>query len=279
MATKPKARKVPAKRVPNFETIIAVRRKGALEITLNRPDRLNAINDLMTDEIIEAMTAAEPDRKVIAVILTGNARAFSAGADVGIFSDKPAERFDSYRARFNFRKNRRMYRYVAGYTKPVISAVEGYCLGGGLELALWGDMIVAGEGARFGLPESRLGLIPGGGGTLNLPRLIGAPLAKEMMWTARRITAAEAREFRLVNHVTPTGGALKKARAIIEEMAENGPLALMMIKQAVDRGMDMSRTEAYLQEGDLSHLLSFSEDRAEGLKAFGQKRSPRFKGQ
>ena len=262
-----------------YENIITARHEGALEITFNRPDVMNAINEAMADDIMDAMAAAETDREVLAVIFQGNERAFCAGADVSGFSDRPQDRYDNYRARYNTRRNRLLYKYMQGYTKPVISAVEGYCLGGGFELALLGDLIVAGEAARIGLPETRLGLIPGAGGTQTLPRLIGAALAKEMIWTARRLTAAEAREFRIVNHVTPKGGALAKAREIVQAMSENGPLAIMMVKQSINRGMDMPLSLGFQQEADLAYMLTWSSDRAEGLKAFGERRPAKFKGE
>ncbi len=279
-AAEPRPRAKPRSRVEKkYDNIILARRKGALEITFNRPDVLNAINDGMADDLMDALAEAETDRKVLAIIFQGNERAFCAGADVGGFRDRPQDRYDNYRARYNTRRTRVLYRYMQTYTKPVISAVEGYCLGGGFELAMLGDIIVAGEGAQIGLPEARLGLIPGAGGTQNLPRLIGPALAKEMIWTARRLSAAEAREFRIVNHVTPKGGALAKAREIVEAMSKNGPLAIMMVKQSVDRGLDMPLSQGFLQEADLAYLLTWSEDRAEGLKAFAERRPAKFKGQ
>ena len=262
-----------------YQNILIAREGRALEITLNRPERLNAMNEAMAAEIHDAMRAVEGEREALAVILLGNERAFCAGADLGTFKEPAAAKYDTYRARYNLRANRLMYRYVQAYTKPVISAVEGYCLGGGLELAMMGDIIVAGEGAQFGLPEARHGLMPGAGGTQNLPRLVGRALAKELMWTARRIGAKEALEYRLVNHVVAKGEALAKAREIVAAMAKNGPLALMMIKQAVNRGMDMPLMHGFYQEQDLAYLLAFSEDRDEGVTAFAEKRDPRFKGQ
>ncbi|MEX2455136.1 MAG: enoyl-CoA hydratase/isomerase family protein [Rhodospirillaceae bacterium] len=263
----------------SYDTIIAKKRKGALEIQFNRPDRLNTITEEMADDIMHAMDAVELDRTIIAVVLSGDERAFCAGADLGGFQDLPEDRYDNYRARYNQRRNRLLYRFLMNYTKPVISAVEGYCLGGGLELAMLGDFIVAGEKASFGLPEGKYSLIPGAGGTQNLPRLIGAPLAKELIWTARRITADEAKEYRLVNHVVPKGGALTKVRAIVEEMKGAGPLAAMMSKQAINRGRDLPLQQGFLQEADLAYLLSWADDRAEGLKAFGERRKPDFKAQ
>lgn len=262
-----------------YDTILVKKRKGVLEITFNRPDRLNTINEEMAVDIMDALDAVELDRKVLAVILQGDERAFCAGADLGGFKDLPEDRYDNYRARHNQRKNRLLYRFMQSYTKPVIAAVEGYCLGGGFELAMLCDFIIAGEAAQFGLPEGRHGLIPGAGGTQNLPRLIGAALAKELIWTARRIPASEAKEYRIVNHVTPKGGALKKAQEITEEMAKNGPLAIMMTKQSINRGRDMPFHLGFQQEADLAYLLTWSEDRAEGLKAFSERRPPKFKGQ
>jgi enoyl-CoA hydratase/carnithine racemase len=262
----------------SYDTIIAKKRKGALEIQFNRPDRLNTMNEEMALDIMHAMDAVELDRNIIAVVLMGDERAFCAGADLGGFQDLPEDRYDNYRARYNQRKNRLLYRFLINYTKPVISAVEGYCLGGGFELAMLGDFIVAGEKATFGLPEGRHSLIPGAGGTQNLPRLIGLPLAKELIWTARRLSAADAKDYRIVNHVVPQGKALAKVREIIEEMKGVGPLATMMSKQAINRGRDLPLQTGLLQEADLMYLLSWSEDRAEGLKAFSERRKPKFKG-
>ena len=263
----------------SYDTILARKRKGALEIQLNRPDRLNTINEEMADDIMHAMDAVELDRKILAVVLSGDERAFCAGADLGGFRDLPEDRYDNYRARYNQRRNRALYRFLMNYTKPVVSAVEGYCLGGGFEMAMLGDFIVAGEDASFGLPEGRHGLIPGAGGTQNLQRLIGAPLAKELIWTGRRIPAAEARELRIVNHVVPKGQAIAKVRGIVEEMHKVGPLATMMSKQAINRGRDLPLHLGFQQESDLAYLLSWSEDRAEGLAAFSERRKPEFKGQ
>ena len=285
-AAKPAAKPAPAKRgrpkaaaKSGYRFIETRRRQGALEITFNRPEVLNAINEQMAGEIIDAMAKVETDRRTLAVILQGNERAFCSGADLSGFSDRPQDKFDNYRARFRARQQRALFPFVGNYTKPVISAVEGYCLGGGFELAMFGDLIVAGEAAQFGLPEARHSLIPGAGGTQNLPRLIGAPLAKELMWTARRITADEAWGLRIVNHVVDKGDALDKAREIVADMSANGPLAIMMIKQAVDRGLDMTLSQGFLQEGDLSYMLGWSEDRAAGLDAFAKRTRAKFKGQ
>ena len=263
----------------SYNAIIAKKRKGALEIQLNRPERLNTITEEMAEDIMHAMDAVELDRNIVAVVLSGDERAFCAGADLGGFQDLPEDRYDNYRARYNQRKNRLLYRFLMNYTKPVISAVEGYCLGGGFEMAMMGDFIVASETASFGLPEGRHSLIPGAGGTQNLPRLIGAPLAKELIWTGRRISGAEAKEYRIVNHVVEKGEALTKVRAIIEDMKAVGPLAQMMTKQSIDRGADMTLQQGFMQEADLAYMLSWSDDRKEGLTAFSERRKANFKGQ
>jgi enoyl-CoA hydratase/carnithine racemase len=262
-----------------YDDIIAERTDNALEITLNRPEKLNAIREQTAVEIMAAMSEVEMDRAVVGVILQGSERAFCTGVDTSEFRHDKDELFDVYRARKRTRKTLQMQRFVREFTKPAITAVEGFALGGGLELAMSGDIIVAGEGAQFGLPEAKLGLMPGAGGTQTLTRLIGRPLAKELMWTGRRIAAAEALAFRLVNHVTPKGQALAKARELLSEIGRNAPLSVMLIKQAVDRGVDMSLTDALATENDISYLLTFSEDREEGLKAFREKRPPKFRGQ
>jgi enoyl-CoA hydratase/carnithine racemase len=259
--------------------ILTERQGAALVVTLNRPDKLNAINDDMSAALMVTLDEAEADRSVLAIILQGNEKSFCAGADLSGMSPLPEHRFDNYRARYNQVKMRKMFRQLHTYTKPVISAVEGFCLGGGLELAMFGDIIVAGEAAQFALPEAKHSLIPGAGGTQNLPRRVGAAMAKELMWTGRRISAAEAKEIQLVNHVVPKGEALARAKEIVAQMETSGPLAIMMIKQAVNRGTETPVALGFYQEADLAFMLAFSEDRQEGLKAFAEKRKPNFKGQ
>ncbi len=259
--------------------ILCERQGAAFVITLNRPDKLNALNEDMSIALMEALDQAEADREVLAIILQGNEKAFCAGADLAGMSNAPEHRFDNYRARYNLVKMRKMFRQLHNYTKPVISAVEGFCLGGGLELAMFGDIIVAGEAAQFALPEAKHSLIPGAGGTQNLPRRIGPALAKELMWTGRRITAAEAKEIGLISHAVAKGEALAKAKEIVSLMEGSGPLAIMMIKQAVNRGAETPVALGFFQEADLAFMLAFSDDRQEGLKAFAEKRKPKFKGQ
>jgi enoyl-CoA hydratase/carnithine racemase len=250
-----------------------------LEIEINRPDKLNALRERTADELVEALAQAEPDRAVKAVLLHGNARAFCAGIDTAEFKPAEHETFDVYRRRKRLRPFTRLQAELAAFTKPVIAVVEGLALGGGLELALMCDFIVAGRDARLGLPESRLGLIPGWGGTQNLPRLIGKPLAKELIWTGRKLGAGEALGLRLVNHVADAGQALDHTRQIARQIAANGPLAVMQSKAAIDRGADLPLAHAVAMESDASFILSFSSDRREGLAAMKDKREPQFRGE
>ncbi len=262
-----------------YQDIVVERHGGGLEITLNRPDKLNALREQTAQEIMDAMGEVEMDRAVVGVILQGSEKAFCTGVDTSEFQYGPETRFDVYRSRKRTRKTLLMQRFIMGYTKPVIAAIEGFALGGGLETAMSGDIIVCGEGAQLGLPEARIGMMPGAGGTQTLVRRIGSALAKELMWTGRRISAAEAKEYGLVSHVTPKGQALAKAREIIAEIGKSAPVSVMLIKQAADRGVDMSLADGFSTESDISYLLTFSEDRDEGLKAFREKRAPKFRGQ
>jgi enoyl-CoA hydratase/carnithine racemase len=263
----------------NCQDVILKRERGWVEITINRPEKLNSLREQTADEILWILDAVEHDRDVRAVILLGSEKAFCTGIDTSEFQIEENGYFDFYRFRKRSRKVNRLFKEIGGFTKPLISAIEGFALGGGLELALVGDIIVAGANARFGLPEIKLGMMPGGGGTQTLPRLIGRPLAKELMWTGRRITASEAERYRIVNHVTEHGKALEKAREIAKSISDNAPIPVMMTKSVIDRGVDMSLTDGFDAEGDASFLLYFTRDRDEGLKAFREKRSPEFRGE
>jgi len=263
----------------NYQDIIVERQGCWLEITLHRPEKLNSLRETTAEEILNALREVEAQRDIAAVILQGSDKAFCTGIDTSEFTIGDNEYFDFYRKRKRSRKISQLFRELPSYTKPIISAIEGFALGGGLELALMGDMIVAGANARFGLPEVKLGLMPGGGGTQTLPRLVGPALAKELIWTGRRITAAEAREYRLVNHITEAGKALERARDLARAIGGNAPLSVMFTKAVIDRGMDLSLAEGMAAEGDASFMLCFAKDRQEGLAAFREKRAPNFQGE
>jgi len=263
----------------SYQDVILTRHPSWVEIAINRPEKLNSLREQTAQEILDILADVEHQRDVRAVILSGTEKAFCTGIDTSEFTIPENGYFDFYRFRKRGRKVNRLFREIGGFTKPLITAIEGFALGGGLELALVGDIIVAGANAKFGLPEIKLGMMPGGGGTQTLPRLIGKPLAKELMWTGRRFSAAEAERYRLLNHVTEAGKALDKAREIAASIAENAPIPVMMTKSVIDRGVDMALADGFEAESDASFLLYFSDDRDEGLKAFREKRPAAFRGE
>jgi enoyl-CoA hydratase/carnithine racemase len=262
-----------------YEDLIVTRSESWVEIRLNRPDKLNAMRERTAEEILDVLHRAEHDRSNHAVLFEGDAKAFCTGIDTSEFELKPNEYFDFYRKRNRSRKVNQLFRELPRFSKPVICAIEGYALGGGLELALLGDLVVLGANAKLGLPEVRLGLMPGGGGTQTLPRLVGPQLAKELLWTGRRIGAQEAKEYRLANRVVDAGKAMDEARALARQIAKNAPLSIMLTKAAVMRGADLALEEGMAVESDVSFMLYFSNDRQEGLAAFREKRDPRFEGE
>lgn len=262
-----------------YEDIKLAQVEDWLEVRINRPHKLNALRERTAEEILDCMHAGEHDRAIRAVIVAGEGKAFCTGIDTSEFEVSDNEYFDFYRKRGRSRKVNLLFRDLPKFTKPVISAIEGYALGGGLELALLGDLIVAGTDASFGLPEAKLGLMPGGGGTQTLPRLVGPAVAKELIWTGRRLSAEEARAYRLVNHVTPAGETIEKARELARAISRNAPLPIMFSKSAIQRGLDVSLSEGMAVENDVSFMLYYSEDRREGLNAFREKRAANFKGE
>ncbi len=247
-------------------------------IRFNRPEARNALTDRMLEEARTTMESWELDRSITAVVLTGNETAFCAGGDIKNTASSEMATFEKYRYRHTQSVWHAFMRYLAHYTKPVIAAVEGYALGGGLEIALRCDFIVGSETAKLGLTEAKLGLFPILGGAWSLAHAVGERRARELAYTGRRLDADEALSLGILNHVTPPGGALAKAVEIVDRIAGSGPLAVMALKQAIDRAGRQSFDEALTEGGDLSALLMFSEDRAEGIKAFLDKRRPEFKG-
>jgi enoyl-CoA hydratase/carnithine racemase len=263
----------------SYQDIIVERVENWIEIQINRPEKLNSVREKTAEEIVSALNDAEADRTINAVILKGSEKAFCTGIDTSEFTMTEGEYFHFYRNRKTDRKINQLFRNLPLFTKPLITVVEGFALGGGLEIALLSDMLVAGEKAKFGLTEAKLGVMPGGGGTQTLPRLIGTQLAKELMWTGRRFSAAEAKEYRMVNHVTEAGKALDKARELVREVSANAPVSIMMMKAAINRGIDLPLTEGMAIESDVSFMLYFSKDREEGMAAFKEKRPAKFKGE
>ncbi|MDH3703307.1 MAG: enoyl-CoA hydratase-related protein [Alphaproteobacteria bacterium] len=261
-------------------TEIIVRRDGPAGIVrFNRPKVRNALTDTMLTETRAAMQACEMDRDIAAIVLTGDDKAFCAGGDVKGTAASTMATFDKYRHRYTQSVWHDFMRFLSNTTKPVIAAVEGHALGGGLEIALRCDFIVGSETAKLGLTEAKLGLFPILGGAWSLARAVGERRARELAYTGRQIGAAEALEMGVLNHVTPAGDAMGKALEIAGEIAGSAPLSVMALKQAINRAHGQSFEEALNAGGDLSALLMGSEDRKEGLCAFVEKRKPEFKGE
>ena len=265
--------------MPDFSQInVSVSGKVGI-LRLSRPEARNALSETMLTEMRQALEVWEGDRAVAAVVITGDESAFCAGGDLKAAASNSMSPFDRYRNRHTVAVGHDFMRYLGRCTKPVIAAVEGYALGGGLEIMLRCDFAVGSETARIGLTEARFGLFSILGGAWSLARAIGEPKARELAYTGRLVDPDEALSLGLFNHLTPPGGALDKALEIAGEIADSAPLSVMAIKQAINRAHFQSFEDALATGGDLSTLLMFSEDRREGLAAFAEKRDPDFKGE
>jgi enoyl-CoA hydratase/carnithine racemase len=254
---------------------VLVEREGHLaHLVLNRPEVLNAIDNTLGEELGAACDALTADDSVWAIILRGaGERAFSAGADLKARRDFSPEQWTAQRDLF-----RRMFKQVRSVPQPMIAAVHGFALGGGTELAMHADFVVASEDAVFGLTEVSLGIIPGGGGTQNLPRLIGRNQAKELIFSARRINAAEGLRLGLVNHVVARSELLSTATAIAQEIMRNSPFAVRQAKWAIERGVDLTFEDGIQCEHEAYLRAIASDDRREGIAAFNEQRPPQFTG-
>ena len=242
-------------------------------ITVNRPEKLNALNDATIGELATAIEEARTRDDVSGVILTGAGRAFVAGADIAELAAS-----DAVQARLLARRGQEMMRRFERSPKPTIAAVNGFALGGGCELAMCCHIRIAAEGAKFGQPEVKLGLLPGYGGTQRLPRLVGKGRALQLLLTAEMIDAVEAHRIGLVNQVVPAGEAVSAARAMLAQIFANGPLAIALCVEAVDRGFDMSLDDGLAFEANSFGLLAGTADMREGTAAFLAKRAPAFTG-
>lgn len=238
-------------------------------VTLNRAQKYNALTAEMLDELVSTLKALDGRADVRAIVLFGSPKAFSAGADTGTLASASATTL--WRSGFSEKWDR-----VAEIETPLIAAVSGYALGGGLELVLLCDMIIADQSAVFGLPESHIGIIPGAGGTQRLVRAVGKSLAMDMLLSGRRIDAQEALRAGLVSRVTDS--LEEQALILANQVAKAAPLAAMMIKKAVAASYEMPLSAGVAYERSLSALIADSEDRSAGLAAFKNKQSPEFKG-
>ena len=257
-----------------FETIVTQQVGPSFIVTLNRPQRRNAVDLKMMEELIAAARQAEAEPSVRALIITGGKDYFSAGADLNdALAVKSAAAGAEYFGRWH-----QLNATLEKLGKPVIAAIEGFCMTGGCEMALACDIRVAGESASFAITSSRIGTVPGAGGTQRLPRIVGIAKALELMFSAETIGAAEAHRIGLVNRLVPTGEALKEARAMAAVYEKRAPLSHALIKRAVRQGMQMDLASGVEFETFLVTTIYGTEDKHEGISAFLEKREAAFKG-
>ena len=255
-----------------FETLLVERHDAVTLIRLNRPQAMNALNDQLMDELTAALDEAEADDSVRCMVLTGSERAFAAGADIKEMMTK--DYVQAYREDFITRNWERVTRC----RKPVIAAVSGYALGGGCELAMMCDFIIAADNAKFGQPEITLGVSPGAGGTQRLTRLIGKSKAMDMILTGRMMDAAEAESAGLVSRVVPAVSLVEEALAIAAKIAGLSPVSVMLTKEMVNAAYETTLYEGVRLERRLFHSMFALADQKEGMAAFSEKRKPEFKG-
>jgi enoyl-CoA hydratase len=257
------------------ERAVDLERRGHIAIvTLNRPDAMNALNTALLRDLAVVCTAIESDDQVWVVVLKGaGERAFSAGADLRERKGMSVAQTQQIRAQLV-----RVFRRLNALPMPTIAAVHGWALGGGFELALCCDLIVAADDARFGLTEVTLGIIPGGGGTQLLPRLIGKSRAKLLIYTGRRIEAAEAERLGIVVRVVPRPELDAAAVGLAEEIADNAPISLRQAKKAIETGYHLDLDSGFALEAEVYNATLLTEDRLEGLQAFAERRKPRYQG-
>jgi enoyl-CoA hydratase len=255
----------------SHEFILTETRGRVALITLNRPKQLNALNAQLMQELAAAMYAFDADDGIGCLVITGNDKAFAAGADIVQMKD-----FDFMHA-FKTNYITRDWEHIRNIRKPVIAAVAGFALGGGCELAMACDIVIAAETAKFGQPEINLGIFPGAGGTQRLPRAVGKAKAMDLCLTARMMDAAEAERAGLVSRVVPADKLLEEALAAAAKIASYSLPVAMMAKEAVNRAYEANLTEGILFERRLFHAAFALEDQKEGMAAFVEKRKPAFK--
>jgi len=254
------------------EPAVLVERAGAVGVALlNRPQRLNALSGELMTALVETLEELDADTEIRAIVLGGSERAFAAGADVRELADATA--VSLYESRRRDRWNA-----IRDLRTPVVAAVSGYCLGGGCELAMLCDVIVASETAQFGQPEINLGVLPGAGGTQRLTRAVGKAVAMDMILTGRTLSAREALAFGLVARVVAREAWLAEAKRVAAEIAARGPIAVRLAKEAVDAAFEAPLAVGIELERRAFSLARASEDAGEGLSAFLEKRRPEFRG-
>ena len=240
-------------------------------VTLNRPRVLNALSPELIAEVSDALSRLDADESVRAAVLTGGPKVFAAGADIGDMADRsPVDQL--------LRDQTGRWSRITAFSKPLIAAVNGYALGGGCELALMCDLIVAGENARIGQPEINLGIIPGAGGTQRWPRTVGKYVAMEVNLTGQPLSADRAYQLGLVNRLVPAEVTIEVAKQLARQLAEKPPLAVRLAKESVNKAFETPLDEGLLVERKNFYFLFASEDQKEGMRAFLEKRKAAFKG-
>ena len=250
-------------------TILTETRERVGVIRLNRPKELNALNSELMEQLVAALEAFDGDPAIGCLVITGNERAFAAGADIKEMAGASA-------VQMLLRDNIARWDRLRRIKKPIIAAVSGFCLGGGCELAMACDMIVASESARFGQPEINLGVMPGAGGTQRLTRAVGKALAMEMVLNGRLISAEEAARYGLVNRVTPVEVCLDEAVALAAAIAARAPLAVRLAKESVNNAFETYLADGMADERRSFYFLFSTDDQKEGMQAFIEKRQPRW---
>lgn len=254
------------------DEVLAERRGAVTILTFNRPEKLNALSGSLLARFEELLRLAEADAEVRALVLTGaGERAFVAGADIEEYSRQSDDEFAAYQ-----RRSRALFSWIDDFGKPVVAAVNGYALGGGFEIALACDLIVAGERARFGLPEGLLGLSPGGGGTQRLTRAVGPYVAGRVLLAADRLSASEAEALGLVAVVVPPEEVLDAAVGLAERTVAVAPLASAEMRRLIREALDRPLEDGLTREQEALLRLRTTRDAAEGVRAFVDKREPRF---
>lgn len=255
-----------------YETILIETRENVGLIRINRPKVRNALNSTVLHELVDALEAFDNEPTIGAIVITGDDQAFAGGADI-------KEMAEASTVQMLTRSHIPMFDRLRGIHKPIIAAVSGFCLGGGNELAMTCDMIVASETARFGQPEINLGIIPGAGGTQRLTRAVGKALAMEMVLNNRWLSAQEALQFGLVNRVVPVERYLEEALQLAAEIAARAPLAVRLGKESVNHAFESFLSDGLADERRSFYMLFASLDQKEGMKAFVEKRKAAWKGE
>jgi enoyl-CoA hydratase len=254
-----------------YELILVEKKERVGVVTLNRPKQMNALNPLLMQELAKALYEFDADEGIGAIVITGSEKAFAAGADIGAMKDF------SYMDAFKSNYITRDWEHIRSIRKPVIAAVAGYALGGGNELAMMCDIVIAADNAKFGQPEINLGVMPGAGGTQRLPRFTSKAKAMDLCLTARTMDAQEAERAGLVSRVVPLDKLMEEALAVAAKIAGYSLPVVMMIKESINRAYESTLSEGVLFERRLFHSQFALEDQKEGMAAFLEKRKPTFK--